>query len=187
MNPTIETAPRSESQWPGILAAIVLPLAVAATACALWWISDRLLYVGPLDRAAFGWVVVIPTWIAAPLVAGLVWRRLDPGTTRAAAVAIAVLVASVAAVLLWQAIAFPACEFGSVHTPQEMIPPSLLFGAVVGGGFALSGLVATGFARRGRPVAALVVGAGTELLMVAAALLVVGATLVGPFCQRPTV
>jgi hypothetical protein len=65
--------------------------------------------------------------------------------------------------------------------------PSLLFGAVVGGGMALSGLVSARFARQGRLIAALVLGAGAEVLMVAAAILVVGATLVGPFCQRPTV
>ncbi|MBA2373099.1 MAG: hypothetical protein H0V74_02700, partial [Chloroflexi bacterium] len=37
-----------------------VPLALVALAYALWWLSDRLGYIGPLDRAAFGWAVVIP-------------------------------------------------------------------------------------------------------------------------------
>lgn len=187
MGTMIETVPRSQDRWPRIALGAVVPLAVAAIAFLLWWISDRLLYVGPLDRAAFGWVVVLPTWIAAPVVAGLAWRRLELRTTLAVATFVGVVIAAVAAALLWQAIAFPACETGAIHTPQDMVVPSLLFGAVVGGGLALSGLVSTRFARQGRLIAALVLGAGAEVLMVAAAILIVGATLLGPFCQRPTV
>ncbi len=187
MGTMIETAPSSQNPWPRLVVGAVLPLAVAGIAYLLWWISDRLLYVGPLDRAAFGWVVVIPTWIAAPAVAGLAWRRLDQHTTLAVAALVGTAIAAPAALLLWQAVAFPACETGAVHTPQEMALPSLLFGAVVGGGLALSGLVSTRFARQGRLIAALVLGAAAEALMVAVAILVVGATLVGPFCQRPSV
>jgi hypothetical protein len=160
---------------------------VAAAAYLLWWISDRLGSIGPLDRAAFGWVVVIPTWIAAPVAAGLAWRRLDQRTTLAVAGFVGVVIAAVAAALLWQASAFPACETGAIHTPQEMVLPSVLFGAVVGGGLALSGLVTARFARQGRLITALVLGAAAEALMVAAVILVVGLALVGPGCQRPTV
>jgi hypothetical protein len=32
------------------------PLAGAAAAYLLWWISDRLLVIGPFDRAAWGWL-----------------------------------------------------------------------------------------------------------------------------------
>ena len=77
MGTMIETAPSSQNPWPRIVVGAVLPLAVAGIAYLLWWISDRLLYVGPLDRAALGWVVVIPTWIAAPAVAGLLRRCED--------------------------------------------------------------------------------------------------------------
>jgi hypothetical protein len=183
----IETAPSNENRWPRIVMGAALPLGVAAIAYLLWWISDRLLSIGPFDRAAFGWVVVIPTWIAAPVAAGLAWRRFDQPTTLAVAGLVGVVITVVAAALLWQASAFPACETGAIHTPQEMVPPSLLFGAVVGSGLALSGLVSARFARQGRLIAALVLGAGAEVLMVAAAILVVGLMLVGPGCQRPTV
>jgi len=38
----------------GFVAGVVAPLAVAAAAYVLWWVSDQLLYIGPFDRAAFG-------------------------------------------------------------------------------------------------------------------------------------
>ena len=57
----------------------VTPLLVVAVAFVLWWISDRLLYVGPLDRATFGWAVVVPLWAAAPTFAGFSWRRSAAG------------------------------------------------------------------------------------------------------------
>lgn len=180
-----ETERRQWDVSPRLVVGAAVPLAMAALAYALWWISDRLGYIGPLDRAAFGWVVVVPIWIASPLVAGFAWRVLDRRTTLAAAALVGTVIAATAALLLWQAIAFPACETGAVHSPQEMALPSVLFGAVVGGGVALSGLVSTRFARQGRPIAALVLGAAAGAFMVAAAILVVGAALVGPFCQRP--
>jgi hypothetical protein len=184
---TIETAPWIRNRWPDFVLAAVLPLAVAACSYALWWISDRLLYIGPLDRAAFGWAVVIPVWIAAPTVGGLAWGRLDRRASLGVAALVALVVGALAAWMLWQASAFPDCQFGATRTPPEMAPPSLLFGAVVGGGLALSGLVSAKFAREGRLIAALVLGAAAEALMVAAAILVVGLMLVGPSCQRPSV
>ncbi len=59
------------------LFALIAPVLVVGAAYALWWISDRLLYVGPLDRAQFGWLVVVPTLLAAPVVAGVAWAGLD--------------------------------------------------------------------------------------------------------------
>lgn len=183
----IDITPSGQNPSPRIVVGAVVPLAVAGFAYLLWWISDRLLYVGPLDRAAFGWVVVIPTWIGAPVAAGFVWRSLDQRTTLAVAALVGTVIAVVAALLLWQAIGFPACETGALYTPTEMVLPSLLVGAVVGGGLAASGLVSARFSRQGRPIAALVLGATSEVLMVAAAILVAASTLLGPSCQRPSV
>jgi hypothetical protein len=182
-----ETARPGQNHLPRMAVACAVPLTLAGLAYALWWVSDRLGYVGPLDRAAFGWVVVVPVWIASPVVAGFAWSVLDRRTTLVVAALVGTVIAATSALLLWQAIAFPACETGAVHSPQEMALPSLLFGAVVGGGVALSGLVSTRFAQQGLLIAALVLGAGAEALMVAVAILVVAATLVGPACQRPSV
>ena len=72
------------------LFAVLAPIFVVAAAYGLWWASDRILYVGPFDRAQFGWLVVVPTMLAAPVVAGLVWADLgDRQATGAAAVAAA--------------------------------------------------------------------------------------------------
>src|SRR5437773_887043 len=51
---------------------VAVPLALVVLAYFLWQVSDRLLYIGPLDRAAFEWSVVIPIWIGAPVAAGSV-------------------------------------------------------------------------------------------------------------------
>ena len=44
--------------------AVVIPISLMGVALALWWISDKLMTVGPFDRAAFGWVFVVPIWLA---------------------------------------------------------------------------------------------------------------------------
>jgi hypothetical protein len=130
-----ETAPSGQNAWPRFVVAAAVPIAVAGLADLLWWISDRLGDVGPLDRAAFGWVVVIPVWIAAPVAAGFAWRTIDRRTTGAIAALVGTVVAVVAAVLLWQSIAFPSCETGAILTPLERVQPSLPVGAMIGAGW----------------------------------------------------
>jgi hypothetical protein len=166
---------------------VAVPLGVVALAYALWWISDRLLYIGPLDRAAFGWAVVIPVWVAAPVIAGFTWRRLPPRASLLAAVVVGAAISGAAAVLLWQSVADPNCEFGAVRTPGDWMLPSLIVGGVIGGGLAASALLASRLAREGRPWRAAVSGAGTEVVMVVAAILVAGTILMGSGCQRPPV
>lgn len=170
-----------------LVVGVAVPLAVVALASALWWVSDRLLYIGSLDRAAFGWSVVIPVWLAAPVAAAFAWRRLTSRESHIAAIVVGIAIAGAAAVLFWQAVADPGCEYGAIHAPADWIVPSLMLGAVIGGGVAVSSLVAVKFARMRRLPSAAVLGAGTEFLMVLAAILVAGALLLGPGCQRPPV
>lgn len=185
MGIVIGTAPSGRSRSSQVILGTAGPLAVVGLAYLLWFISDRLLYVGPLDRASFGWLVVLPVWIAAPVVAGFAWRRRDERTTRVAAALVGTIIAAVAGLLLWQSVAFPACETGAIHSPQEMALPSLAVGVVVGGGVALSCLVSAQFLRRGRLLAAVAVGVVGEVLMVAVAIIVATALILGPACQRP--
>lgn len=166
---------------------VTVPLVVVALAYALWWMSDRLLYIGPLDRAAFGWAVVIPVWISAPIAAGFVWRLLPQRGAVLAAALVGSAIGGVAATLFWRAVAYPNCEYGAVRTPSDWIVPSLTLGLVIGGGVAVSGLLASKFVRESRPWSAVVLGAGTEVAMVFAAILVGGLMLMGPGCQRPPV
>lgn len=150
--------------------AIALPLAVVALAYGLWRISDALLVVGPLDRAAFGWAVVIPVWCAAPVAAAFAWRSLSRGERRAAALAFALLVSAISGALLWQSVAFPECA-NPVRSAAGWIIPAVLVGLTIGGGLATSGLLGTAIVRSGHPWRAVLITAGTEFGMVFLAIL----------------
>jgi hypothetical protein len=154
-------------------------------AYALWFLSDRLLYIGPLDRAAFGWAVVVPVWAIAPVAAAFAWRGLTPRSTSLAAAAVGLIVSGVASAVLWSALAHPSCEFGAIRSPIELMPPSVFVGLVIGVGLSTSCLLAVGIVRRGHPWWASVFGAGSGLALVFVALLAAAMVLLGPACQRP--
>ncbi|HLO35495.1 MAG TPA: hypothetical protein VK194_05405, partial [Candidatus Deferrimicrobium sp.] len=114
---------RSERR--AVLTAIAIPLAILAVAYGMWWVSDRMLTIGPFDRATFGWTFVIPTWLAAPVVAGFVWRDAP---TRVVAIAGAVIVAvlSVASsYLIWRATT-PDCFFGAIASAADRFAAAAL-------------------------------------------------------------
>jgi hypothetical protein len=175
---------RDTSALHRLLSSVFVPLAVTGLAYALWAISDRVLVIGPFDRATFGWFVVIPVWLAAPVAAGFTWRSLSRSESRSAALIVSTVLTMIAAGLFWQATAFPDCEFGAVRGPIDWLIPSLVLGAVIGGGLGVSGLVATNFARRGQRWRAVLAGAGAELAMVFVAILVATLDIIGPGCQR---
>ena len=104
-----------------------------------------------------------------------------------AAVLVGSAICGIAATLFWRAVAYPDCAYGAVRTPNDWIVPSLALGLVIGGGVAVSGLVASKFVREGRPWRAVVLAAGSEVVMVFAAIVVGGLMLMGPGCQRPPV
>lgn len=166
------------------LGAVAAPLGVVGLASALWWISDRLLYIGPIDRATFGWLVVVPIWATAPLAAGFAWRRLKPGARTFATTAYGVVVGAVVALLLWQDVAFPDCPTGPARTPAEWSLPAIMLGVVVGGGFGLSGLLASGLVREGHPWRAFAFGAATQVAVVVIAITLASVLLFG-VCARP--
>jgi hypothetical protein len=166
------------------LAALV-PLVGAALAYALWWISDRLLYVGPLDRAQFGWLVVVPVWSLTPVATAFAWRTLGGPVRATAAGVIGFILAVVSAALFWSASAFPNCEFGAVRSPGEWVIPSAIVGLVIGGGFAIVCLGATAAARRARWWVVVAAGAGSAFALVFLAVLVATPFLMSGACQRP--
>jgi hypothetical protein len=84
---------REEAADPVRLAfAIAVPIVLVAAASGLSWFSDQTLTIGPLDRTAFGWVIVVPLWLSAPVAAGFVWRSLDGRQTKLAGLAVASIV-----------------------------------------------------------------------------------------------
>ncbi len=126
--------------------AVLLPLAMLSLAYALWAISDRLLYIGTLDRAAFGWMVVMPVAWATPGVAGLVWSRLSRERRLLAAFVVGGSVAIVSGVLLANGIDQVGCA--PVTSWTDDLPRSLAVGVVVGAGPSLGAFVAASVALR---------------------------------------
>jgi hypothetical protein len=143
-----------------LLVAIAIPLALLALAYALWAISDRLLWIGPFDRAAFGWIVVAPISWLTPAIAGLAWSGMPRGRQFIAALIVGGSVAAVSAALLANAIDYANCA--PVTSPIEVLPASLAIGVVIGLGPGLGALVAASVAGRmsglGRVAAAVVTG-----------------------------
>ena len=170
----------------GLLVAVAGPVAVAAAAYALWWISDQLLYIGPLDRAAFGWLVVIPVLLAAPIVAGYLWQRLPSGQDAVAGSVVGALIGVGTAFLLWRAVTQIACETRPTHTPADWVVPALVIGGLVGAALAGGGLIASRFLREGRRLAAILGAISVSVLVLAMALLAFAVLFAGPGCERPT-
>ncbi len=178
------SSPRAATAVRLVIAALT-PLTGIALAYVLWWISDRLLYIGPLDRATFGWLIVVPIWSLTPMAAAYAWRPLNRRQSAVAAGVIGLLLAASAAVLFWLATAFPNCEFGAVHSAAEWIVPSFIVGLVIGAGFAGTCLGAAAVARRGHWWATLLVGAGSASALVFFTFLVAAPFLMSGGCQRP--
>jgi len=129
---------------------VAVPLGVLVLAYALWHYSDLVGYVGPLDKASFGWVVVAPVWLLAPLAAGWTWRELTPPASALAKVIVGAIVTTVATVLFWIAVTEPACEFGPRTPSTGWMAPSILIGLLVGSGLVAGGSFAAHEIRDGR-------------------------------------
>ncbi len=182
-----DSTPSSSSQvGPGRLAiAAAAPLAGVALVYLLWWISDRLLYIGPLDRATVGWLVVVPVWALTPTIAAYAWRPLNAGQTAAAAGGVGLFTTAFATFLFWLASASPGCQFGAVRSPAQWIIPSLIVGVVIGGGFATTCFGTVAMLRGGRWWSALLVGALSAVTLVFLAILVAAPFIMSGGCQRP--
>ena len=171
----------------GVVLGIALPIGVLGFAYALWWISDRVVYVGPLDKAAFGWVVVVPIWLLAPVAAGWIWRDLARRASAVARLIVGFIVTTVVAVLFWVAATEPGCEFGPMTAPIGWVPPSLLIGALLGSGLVVGGSHVAREIRAGRRGSALILGISTQAGVAILALGVFSlAALFLAGCERPS-
>jgi len=161
-------APEHRGQPPGpipVTAAVVMPLAGIGLVYGLWWISDRLVVVGPFDRAALGWVVIAPLWLLLPVLSGFAWRNLDPRNAPAVAAGVGLSVMGVAAFLWWEAIAHPDCRYGTTQGPAAWALSSLLLGLGIGAGVSVGGMTTRAFIRDGHPYWALPVGSAVGLFV----------------------
>jgi hypothetical protein len=169
-----------------LVLAIALPLAILSLASALWWVSDQALYVGPLDRAAFGWVVVVPLWLSAPVIAGFLWNSVTRRQAKLAALIVGSIISAAAALAYWQSIGTPFdCGFGTVAPAIDFLPQALIVGVLVGGGLALDGLLVARLAQLGVRWWAVIVGAGTEVFLLGFAFFALFATWEGHTCFVP--
>jgi hypothetical protein len=164
---------------------VVAPLALLALAYGLWAISDRLVYIGPLDRAKFGWLVVFPVLASAPVAAGFAWRRLTQRGIAFAATLVGLSVAAASSALFWVSIAHPDCQIARM-TQAETVGAALVVGLVVGGGYAVSGLLAAALIRREHRWWGTLLGAAAGFGMLWIAVFAAIAVLpVGGMCERP--
>jgi hypothetical protein len=178
---------RHQSTPIDLLVAIAVPLAMLALAYALWAISDRLLQIGPFDRAAFGWIFVAPLLWLAPGVAGFAWAPMPPKRQWIAAILVGATVALVSAVLLANAIDYANCA--PVTSWTDNLPRSLAVGIVVGAGPALGAVVVASVANRltglRRIVAAVATGAIIGFAVFFAAILTFAALFPLISCAAP--
>jgi hypothetical protein len=168
----------------GVLA-VAIPLAVAGAAYGLWFLSDRLVQIGPLDRATFGWLVVVPVWAAAAAAAGFAWRRLSSAAQWIVATICGFVVGTQVTVNFWLAVSTPGCQFGATRAPADWWGPALEVGLLIGAGFAVAGVVATRLVAAGRPWLALLLGALIQVGAAALAILFVSTQMITGVCQRP--
>jgi hypothetical protein len=184
----VEPVPSDDTRGGGawLVFGIAAPLLILSVAYSLWWISDQLLYIGPLDRAAFSWAFVVPVWLSAPVVAGFIWKSFGARRARIAALGLGAVVSAVASYAFWQSIGTPFdCGFGTVTPAIDFLPQTLIVGILVGGGLALDGLAVRELARHGVRWWAVVIGSGTELFLVFVAFFAVFAAFEGHTCFVP--
>lgn len=145
--------------------AVGAPLAQLAFVYALWAVLDAAVQIGPFDRATLGWATVMPLWFASPWLAALVWRRLPAFGDRVAAVLVGLVLGAAATWILWSAVVSEssACDNGPRSTEAAFVGPALSLGILVGGGWAMSALAASGLVRLGRPWTGLAASIGLGL------------------------
>ena len=153
-----EDARRSRSLATLIVAPSLLVLAVA-----VWFVSDRLVTIGPFDRAKIGWAVVLPLLALAPGAAALAGSRTtSPGLARLVVAGTSIITGLFVVLGLASAITFIDCR--PATGPLEVVPRTLPTAFVFGIGFAISAAAAWGPALHGRRVVALVVGAAVWIV-----------------------
>jgi hypothetical protein len=127
-------------------------------ALAIWFISDRLVTIGPFDRAQIEGVVVLPLIALAPGAAALA----GSGSTSPALARLVVAVTSIATGLfvvvgLAASITFLDCR--PATSPLEVVPRTLPTAFALGVGFAISATAAWRPALHAGRLAAVLVGA----------------------------
>jgi hypothetical protein len=153
-----EDARRSRS-----LATLIVAPALLVLAVAVWFVSDRLVVIGPFDRAKIAWAVVLPLLAIAPGAAALAGSRTtSAGLARLVVAGTSIVTALFVVFGLAAAITFVDCR--PATGPLEVVPRTLPTAFVLGIGFAISVAAAWGPALHGRRLVAVVVGAAVWIV-----------------------
>lgn len=106
----------------------IAPILIVA-AIAVWAISDRMLSIGPFDRAQIGWAVVVPLFLLAPAAAGLAARWTSTRSAMLVATGIAMALGGLIVLTLsltWTRI---GCQpVGQAEAALQAIPTGLAAG-----------------------------------------------------------
>lgn len=153
--------------WPVLVGPALLVLGVA-----LLFVSDAVLYIGPFDRAAFGWTFCVPLLAIAPAASGLAGRWSSPTVTLAVAGAVAVGSGLFVLARLVATVHRMGCE--PVDDPVRVAGHVLPLAAVTTAAYGVA--VGLAYTNRSRPIVAGVVGVagaivgGTAMILTYAAL-----------------
>jgi hypothetical protein len=145
---------------------------------ALLKLSDILLTIGPLDRAAFGWSVPVPMLLLAPGLIGIAARWSGTTAGRLTAIATGVLLGVVVGVAWFASTTQVGCDPNPGLATRVL--SSLPVPLVLGIGWSLAGWLAV--AKAERPIRAVAVGAATGLATGAVMLLAWGLFFPGVTC-----
>jgi len=141
-------------------------------------VSDELVFIGPFDRAQFGWAVPIPLLMLAPAAIGLAARTSGVEAARAAATVTGLILGVPVGIGLFVSMRQVGCD----QYPDTL---AILFASVpvplvLGLGWAAAGRFAIRFADR--PILAVVAGVGGAILAGIAMILAWAAFFPGLSC-----
>jgi hypothetical protein len=165
----------------------VAPLALFLFVIGVWTAIDRLLYIGPFDRAQLGWAIAAPLTIAVPVVAAWAGGRLG----RLGRPFLAVVLGIAAALAIgWPFWVQYASQCAAVGLPMPVASIAIVgvIGALTMGG----AVIAAGAAfDRSRPRLALVVAALASVIVFAIGFLAFALTFLqlffGECVVRPSI
>lgn len=160
------------------------PLLVLA-AIGVWYVSDRLVFVVPFDRALVGWAVVVPLLALAPGVAGLAEGREEfEESSRLVANLTTVGIGLAATTTVLVTVTFANCQ--PVTNPLDILPQALVAGLLAAAAFAVPYRVSAYLSRQVRLWQAVVPAAGLWLLMAGFLIFVIFVVLFPPLsCAKP--
>jgi hypothetical protein len=146
------------------------------------WLSGtcrtRLIWIGPIDRATFGWAVVVPMCLLAPVLSGLAARRVGERVALLASL----LAATFIAVFFAWSLAANVTQIGCDRNPDAalVIGHAVPVGLAVGLTFAAAAWATLRL--RGQLPLAIAVGLGTAIVGGVVSILVFATQFGGALC-----